>query len=70
VKNAEVKGGKRRKLGFLITAGELRNASEDSNFVLHVVIEAVSNPQVNTWSGKAVLRHFSFAPIQYQTRRP
>jgi len=69
VKKAEVKGVKGRTLGFLMTGGEFRKASEDSHFVLHVVIDALSkHPQVKTWTGKAMLRDFQFAPIQYQVQ--
>ena len=69
VKKAEVKGVKGRNVGFLMTSGEFRKASEDSHFVLHVVIDALSkHPQVKTWSGKAMLRNFQFAPIQYQAQ--
>jgi hypothetical protein len=66
VRQAEVKGVKGCKVGFLITSGEFRKASEDGRFVLHVVIEALSkDAQVHTWSGKQMLRDFNFAPIQY-----
>lgn len=67
VEKVEVKGVKGREVGFLLTAGEFRKASEDSRFVLCVVLEALSKrSQLKTWSGKEMLKSFDFLPLQYQ----
>jgi hypothetical protein len=65
-KKVEVKGVSGGTPSFILTAGELR-ASDDYNFELHVVLNALSKtPLVKKWSGKRMRKDFTFTPIQLQ----
>jgi hypothetical protein len=65
-KKVEVKGVSGDTPSFILTAGELR-ASDDDNFELHVVLNALSKaPVVKKWSGKRMKKDFAFTPIQLQ----
>jgi hypothetical protein len=64
VRKVEVKGVSGDTPSFILTAGELR-ASDDENFELHVVLNALSKtPLVKKWTGKQMKKAFSFTPIQ------
>jgi len=65
IKLVEVKGVSGNKVSFPITAGEVR-ASDRLNFVLHVVLRALSKePKILRWSGKQMKKDFDLTAIQY-----
>jgi len=64
--HVEVKGVAGSGVRFIVTAGELRRASEDEDFVLAFVPDALSEePEVSFWSGRDLVSDFRFEPIQY-----
>ena len=66
-KNVEVKGISGNKPSFIITANEVRQAKNNPNFVLCVVIRAISEtPKLLQYSAKQFLREFTLKPIQYK----
>ena len=62
-----VAGGERR---FVITAGELRRAQEDHQFVLALVTRALSAPVLERLPASEFRRSFRFEPIQYWAYAP
>ena len=63
----EVKGVQGDLPSFIITAREVRQASNNPQFVLYVVTEALSkHPQMLRWSGKQLVKDFDLAPLAYR----
>ena len=65
-KDVEVKGVRGTECKFIITAGELRQASSNPHFIICVVTEALLNaPKMSSYSGGRFLREFELNPISY-----
>lgn len=63
----EVKGVKGAIAKFIITAGEYREARENSNFVLCVVTSALSRTRrLERYSGPELQKHFKFREIAFR----
>jgi hypothetical protein len=65
IKKVEVKGVFGGNVCFIMTAGERKN-SQDKNFILHVVYNALSkHPIIKGWTGQQMEKNFAFAEINY-----
>jgi hypothetical protein len=66
----EVKGTRKEPTQFVMTAGELRRAYEDSALVLVVVGHTLSDtPTVEEWRGRSFEDVFQLAPLRYLASR-
>lgn len=66
VECAEVKGTSSAVEQFVITANEIEKAAVDKQFILHIVVNALSDPRIRSYRHSQLLKHFEFAPIQYR----
>jgi len=66
--HVEVKGVSGQGLSFVITAGEVKQAKENSKFVLWLVTSALQRPTAQRWTGREMLEEFSLSPISYMAR--
>jgi hypothetical protein len=64
--HVEVKGVSGLEAALIITENEVRQAQNDSNFVLCVVTSVLTKPKLNRYSGNEFFKCFSFQPIQYR----
>lgn len=65
--NVEVKGVRGSEPCFIITAGEVKQARDNANFVLMVVTSALSkSPKLKKYSGSVFRRQFNLSPVQYR----
>lgn len=68
--DVEVKGVRGSEQSFVITAGEVRQAGANKNFVLMVVALALSeSPLIFRYSGSEFLDQFELSPVQYRAVR-
>jgi hypothetical protein len=64
--HVEVKGATGSERRFVVTAGELRHATDDDRFVLALVTDALTeHPNLERWSAPSFRDEFDFEPIQY-----
>lgn len=66
--HVEVKGVSGQGLSFVITAGEVKQATENPRFVLWVITSALQNPTAQQWTGMEMLEQFNLSPISYMAR--
>ena len=67
--DVEVKGISGTDLSFILTAGELSQAEQNSNFVLWAVTSAQSKDKhLHQWSGIELLKSFNFNPIAFKAK--
>ena len=67
VEQVEVKGVRGAGLCFMITAGEVKQAQTNPNFILVVVTSALAaTPTLTKFSGAEFVRRFDLAAIQYR----
>lgn len=65
--NVEVKGVRGNGLSFIITANEVKQAHNDSDFVICIVNSALSsNPQTTRYSGNELIGKFEFVELAYR----
>lgn len=62
----EVKGIQGSIVSFIITAGEVKQARINDNFVLSVVTSALSNPKLHNFSAKDFNNQFELETISYR----
>jgi hypothetical protein len=64
--HVEVKGAAGSERRFIVTAGELRHATDDDRFVLALVTNALTEtPTLEHWPAPSFHDQFAFEPIQY-----
>jgi Protein NO VEIN, C-terminal len=64
--HVEVKGAAGSERRFIVTAGELRHASDDDRCILALVTDALTeHPNLEHWSAPSFRNEFDFEPIQY-----
>lgn len=67
VENVEVKGVRGTATCFIITAGEVKQAQTNPNFVLMIVASALSQtPKITRYSGEEFSQRFELSAIQYR----
>lgn len=68
--HVEVKGASGSEVGFVITAGEVRQACSDPAFRLMVVTDAMTPPRarVHQYHGRDLKRRFALNPVSYFAR--
>jgi len=66
VECAEVKGTSSSIEQFVITANEFEKSISDKRFVLHVVVNALSEPRLTTYRHAQIPKNFDLTPIQYR----
>jgi hypothetical protein len=65
--SVEVKGVRGTGLSFIITANEVKQARNNSGFVICIVNSALSaNPQMTRYSGKDLIDNFEFVDLAYR----
>ena len=66
-KHIEVKGVQGDSPAFIITAGEVRQAQNNSNFVICVVTSVLkNNPKLFRYLGKEFVDKFELAPLAFR----
>ncbi|NOU74701.1 DUF3883 domain-containing protein [Paenibacillus sp. LMG 31458] len=66
--DVEVKGVSGSSCNFILTAGELRQANNNSNFVLCVVVNALSDPIIYRFNGEDIESNFSIEAVSYRLK--
>ncbi|HVF51545.1 MAG TPA: DUF3883 domain-containing protein [Pyrinomonadaceae bacterium] len=67
VKHVEVKGIRGTGLSFIITAGEMRQARNNPQFVICMVTSALSeNPQIFRYSGEEFIKKFNIVELAFR----
>lgn len=69
MKCVEVKGVSGSREEFILTANELRKAQADKDFVLFLVVDALTNPIGKKYTNEKLLASFSINPISYRLKR-
>jgi hypothetical protein len=65
--DVEVKGVRGTGLSFIITANEVKQARDNSDFVICIVNSALSeNPQMTRYSGKDLIEKFELVELAYR----
>ena len=65
--HVEVKGVQGKLVAFIITAAEVRQAQNDSDFVLCVVTSALTDdPKLNLYDGETFISDFELSPLSYR----
>lgn len=65
--HVEVKGVQGELVAFIITAAEVRQARNDSDFVLCVVTSALTDdPKLNLYDGESFVSDFELSPLSYR----
>lgn len=62
----EVKGVRGDDISFIITAGEVKRAKTNDDFVLYVVTSALTEPQIHRFTAKEFRERFDLEPISYR----
>jgi len=62
----EVKGVRGDDISFIITAGEVRQAETNDDFVLCVVTSALTEPQIHRFTAEEFREQFNLEPISYR----